>query len=154
MRPIRILYGAVALAVILGSPAKADEVKKLTYVTFSAPVQVPGVTLPAGTYRFELADPMVERGILEISSKDGKQHYAMLMTIPTDREKATDNPVVMFKETARGEPTAVQAWFYPGERMGQEFVYPRAQAMRIAEATHQAVRTASTASTLTVDEEG
>ena len=34
----------------------AAEVKRLTILTFTAPVQLPGVTLPAGKYRFEMAD--------------------------------------------------------------------------------------------------
>jgi len=67
----------------------------------------------------------------------------MLMTIPTERLKATDNPVVVFRETARGEPEAVQSWFYPGERMGQEFVYSAAQTKRIAELRRSSAASAS-----------
>jgi hypothetical protein len=147
MRPSRILYGVAALTLALSSPATATDVNRLTYVTFSGPVQVPGVTLPAGTYRFELADSVVDRSVLEISNQDGTKHYAMLLTMPIERLNASDEPIVLFKETARREPVAVQAWFYPGERAGQELVYPHDQAMRIAKATRQAVLSASTTST-------
>jgi hypothetical protein len=30
-------------------------------------------------------------------------------------------------------------WFYPGERIGNEFVYPKSMAMNIAKANHQSV---------------
>ena len=43
---------AIALAALIASPARADEWNKKTFLTFSGPVQVPGVTLPAGTYTF------------------------------------------------------------------------------------------------------
>jgi hypothetical protein len=33
----------------------------------------------------------------------------------------------------------VRVWFYPGETYGYEFAYPRAQALKIAKATHQPV---------------
>ena len=52
---MRTSLGMVAVAAMLFSvpaPARADENNKLTYFTFSKPVQLPGKTLPAGKYRF------------------------------------------------------------------------------------------------------
>ena len=37
--------------------AQAQPADYRTYFTFSAPVTLPGVTLPAGRYLFRLADP-------------------------------------------------------------------------------------------------
>jgi hypothetical protein len=45
---------------------------------------------------------------------------------------------VLFSE-ASGSPQAIKVWFYPGNRIGNEFVYPKSQAMRIAKETHQSV---------------
>jgi len=44
--------------------------------------------------------------------------------------------VVLFNETEAGTPAAVRAWFYPGETIGYEMVYPKNQAVKIAKATH------------------
>jgi hypothetical protein len=33
----------------------------------------------------------------------------------------------------------VKVWYYPGERIGNEFVYPKSMAMKIAKANHQSV---------------
>jgi hypothetical protein len=41
-----------------------------------------------------------------------------------------------FKERASGQPEAIRAWFYPGNRWGQEFVYPKARAIELAKRTH------------------
>jgi hypothetical protein len=130
---------ALALTALVAPAAHADEYNKLTYVTFSGAVQVPGATLPAGTYTFKLADPENSRRVIQIWNKDATHLYTTLLTIPNQRFQPTDKPVVLFKETASGEPQAVQAWFYPGDTFGEEFVYPKDQAMKIAKASHTPV---------------
>ena len=139
MRKWSIACGAAILAMSLAGTAHADEWNKLTYLTFSGPVQMPGVTLPAGTYRFELADPDSSRRVVRISDKDGSKSYGIFLSIPDQKLQPASDPVVMFKETPAGAPSAVQAWFYPGETYGYEFVYPHDQALKIARASHQSV---------------
>src|SRR4051794_27254277 len=56
MRLLKIAVCAFALAAFTAPRAHADEWNKKTFLTFSGPVQVPGTTLPAGTYMFKLAD--------------------------------------------------------------------------------------------------
>ena len=46
---------------------------------------------------------------------------------------------MLFAERASGVPQAIKVWYYPGDRIGDEFVYPKSQAMKIAKATHQRV---------------
>ncbi len=130
---------AAIVAAGLATAAHADDFTKLSLLTFSGPVDVPGITLPAGTYRFELADPTTGRRVVKVADKDGKKTYGMFISIPNQRMTPSDKPVVMFKEAAAGAPPAVQAWFYPGETFGYEFAYPHDQALKIAKATHQPV---------------
>ena len=135
----KIACGAAILAAGWAPAAHADEFTKLTLLTFSGPVDVPGITLPAGTYRFSLADPESGRRVVKISDKDGTRSYGMFLSIPNQRMTPADKPVVMFKEAAPGAPPAVQVWFYPGETYGYEFAYPHDQALKIAKAAHQPV---------------
>ena len=58
--------------------------------------------------------------------------YTTLLTIPDERMEASDQPVVLFAERPSGQAQAIKSWFYPDERIGQEFVYPKQQAMAIA----------------------
>ena len=117
---------AVALfAVIAPAPASGVTYDKLAYLTFSAPVQVPGVTLRAGTYRFHLANPETSRNVLQVLSSDGTVVYAMFHTIPDGRTALTDDPTVTYRETPAGVPPAVRSLFYGGEYRGYEFVYPK-----------------------------
>jgi len=154
MRILKTLLAAAAVALCVAAPARADESDKLTYLTFSKPVQLPGVTLPAGRYRFQLADTQESRRVIKIQSEDGKRQLAMLLTISNQLRDIPKDPVVMFSETAQGQPDAVKSWNYPGERIGYEFIYPSAQAMIIAHQTHQPVLAKDGDKIYRVDENG
>jgi hypothetical protein len=139
MRIFTAICGAVALAALAAPSAHADEWNKKTYLTFSAPVQLPGTTLPAGTYTFELAAPDTSRHVIRISEKDSGKNIGLFLTVPQDRLDPPNENLIMFAERPAGSPQAVQAWFYPGDRIGEEFVYPKAQAMQIAKANRKGV---------------
>jgi len=139
MRVLKVMCCAAALTVALAPGARADEWNKKTILTFSGPVQIPGATLPAGSYVFKLADIPGNRHVVQVFDKDEKKIYTTMLAVPNDRMEPSDEPVVLFAERASGSPQAVKAWFYPGDRIGNEFVYPKTQAMRIAKETHQSV---------------
>jgi hypothetical protein len=115
---------AVALLILASRSARADEHDQSMIFTFSGPVELPGLVLPAGTYQFKLAEPDTDRNIVEILSGDGSRVYATLVTIPDMRTTPTDKPVVTFDERAPTSPEAIQTIFYPGETTGMAFVYP------------------------------
>src|SRR6267142_3853159 len=139
MRVLKCLCGAAALTMLLAPGARADEWNKKTILTFSGPVQIPGATLPAGSYVFKLADISGNRHVVQVFDKDEKKIYTTILAIPNQRLDPSDKPVVLFSERASGSPQAVKVWYYPGETIGNEFVYPKTQAMRIAKETHQPV---------------
>src|SRR5882672_1294499 len=105
---LKTFIAAAALTAAVAAPARADESDKLTYLTFSKSVQLPGVTLPAGRYRFQLADTQESRRVIKVQSEDGKKQFAMLLSIPNQLRDIPKDAVVMFNETARGEPDAVR----------------------------------------------
>jgi hypothetical protein len=127
------------MAAFVVPPAHADEWNKLTYVTFSQPVQLPNVTLPAGTYTIKLADIWSDRNVVQVYSKDRSKIYGTFLAISDKRLEPTGQPVIMFKESAKGTPRAIQAFFYPGDTYGKAFVYPRHEAQMIAQANHEPV---------------
>lgn len=139
MRLVKAVCCAIALTAFLAPGARADEWNKKTILTFSGPVQIPGATLAAGTYVFKLADLNGNRHVVQVFDKDEKHIYGTILAIPDKRLQPTDDPVVMFAERPAGTPQAIRAWFYPGDTFGDEFVYPKSQAVRIAKASHQSV---------------
>ena len=130
---------------IFAPSAKADEWNRKTIITFSAPVEIPGVhltgwgVLPAGTYVFKILDSQSDRHIVQIFSQDEKTVYATILAIPNYRLKATSKTVMTFRERPAGEPEALRAWFYPGRNWGEEFVYPKSRAIEIAKETNTVV---------------
>jgi len=139
MRVVKALCCAAALVVCVAPGARADEFNKKTILTFSGPVQIPGATLAQGTYVFKLADLQGNRHVVQVFDKDEKKIYGTILAIPDQKLEPSDKPVVLFAERPAGTPQAIRAWFYPGETIGNEFVYPKSQAMRIAKETHQSV---------------
>jgi hypothetical protein len=129
------------LGAIFTPAARADDWDRKTTVTFSGPVEIPGVhlkgwgVLPAGTYVFKILDSQSDRHIVQIFNKEETTIYATILAIPNYRLKATDKTVITFRERAAGEPEALRAWFYPGRNWGEEFVYPKAKAMELAKST-------------------
>ena len=117
----------VVLVSALASGANAFTHDKRTYFTFSQPVALPGMTLPAGTYMFRLANPDTGRKVIQVANKEGTESFAMLHTIPAQRPDAPKDSEIRFRETAAGAPPAVGTYWYMGERIGYEFLYSKAQ---------------------------
>lgn len=146
LRMVATVVSCIALFGAMVSPsAKADTWDKKTVVTFSGPVEIPGVhlagfgVLPAGTYIFKILDSQSNRHIVQIFNEDGTKVYATILAIPNYRLKATDKTVVTFSERPVGQPEALRAWFYPGKNWGEEFVYAKAKAVELAKETNQIV---------------
>jgi hypothetical protein len=147
MRPVIALLCAAALFAVVAPGVRADDYNKLTYFTFSSPVQVPGATLPAGKYMFKLADPSSGRRAIQIWDADGKKLHTTLLTMSIQRTEIPKDPIVMFSEAPAGEAPAARSWFYEAERVGYEFVYPKEQAVKIARASNSPVLSTDESST-------
>jgi hypothetical protein len=148
MKLFKALTTVFSLALVgaaLTPAARADSYDNKTVVTFSGPVEIPGVhlkgwgVLPAGTYVFKLVDSQSDRHIVQIFSADEKTVYATILAIPNYRLKATGKTVITFRERPAGEPEALRAWFYPGKNWGEEFVYHKSVAIQIAQSNNSTV---------------
>ena len=133
------------MGAVVAPGAKADDWNRKTTITFSGPVEIPGVhltgwgVLPAGTYVFKILDSQSDRHIVQIFNQEETMIYATILAIPNYRLKATDKTVITFTERPAGEPEALRAWFYPGRNWGEEFVYPKAKAIELAKASNTPV---------------
>src|ERR1700752_1442668 len=104
---------AAALAVMLLVSASAQlraqggTANKRTFLTFSAPVQVPGTTLLAGTYVFRLANPNAQT-IWQVLDGRERRVLSTFYDVPSPRRttaelnRAGGKPVVIMGETAQG----------------------------------------------------
>ena len=115
---------SAALAILATSAPIAAAVgrlpKKTMYLSFNVPVALPGVTLGAGTYIFELADPSVPNVVRVLSRDRSRTHY-MGFTLPLTRPDA--GALVSLKETAASKPHPISAWWPYGGTRGHQFYY-------------------------------
>ena len=137
------VFTAAFLAAATSGSAQDSNINQRTNLTFSGPVQMPGVTLPAGKYVFRLADTSLHN-VMQVFDGDEKQIIGQWFFIPKNRtseeaNRADGKPVVMFKEMPEGMTPAIQYYFYPTDLTGKEFIYPKEQALKIAAATHESV---------------
>jgi len=120
-----LITTAISLAFLGGllvPNMRADEFDKMTKVTFSAPVQVSGTVLPAGTYVFKLLNSESERDIVQIFNADDTRLITSAMALPDFRETVSGKSSFTFDERPSGQPEALKAWFYPGDEYGEEFL--------------------------------
>ena len=152
MLSTRVFGLACAVAVfvcLMAAPVSAQPLDKRTLFTFSAPVTLPGVTLPAGQYLFRLADPNSSSKVVQVLNAEGTKPYGLFFTIAAERPEPAASPEVRFMETASGTPAAIRTWWYPGERRGYEFIFPKEQARRLAMGASQPVLTTDAQTTTT-----
>ena len=136
---IAIASGMLLAATIFVPLSWANEWNKSTVMTFNEPVEVPGRVLSAGTYVFKLADSQSDREIVQIFNRDQNKIFATILAIPDYRTNTAGKTIVRFEERPHDSPQAIEAWFYPGDKYGMEFVYPKTRAMELAKANNRPV---------------
>jgi hypothetical protein len=141
-KTLAALFCLVALCAFVVPTATADDWNRETIITFSGPVEVPGVgaqTLPAGTYVFKVLNSQADRHIVQIFNKDKTHVFTTILAIPNYRLHSTDKTVITFRERPAGQPEALRAWFYPGHEWGEEFVYAKPRAIELAKEVNEPV---------------
>lgn len=116
------------------TPATRD-----VYFTFSQPVMVPNQTLPAGKYLFRIAG--TGRNVVEIYSGDKSRMIQRVMAVQAARSDSPERAELRLIESTSDAPVAIGTWWYPLQRQGWEFVYPREQALKLAKSARQPILT-------------
>jgi len=129
------------LAIGLTPSLRADQWNKRTVMTVNEAIQVPNKVLPPGTYVVKLLDSPSNRHIVQIFNGDETEVLTTILAIPNYRLEPTGDTVFTFWEMPPGQPRALRAWFYPGDNFGQEFAYPKSEAVAIAAVSHAEIPT-------------
>lgn len=137
------VFTAAFLTTATSASAQDSNIDQRTNLTFSGPVQMPGLTLPAGKYVFRLADTALHN-VMQVFDANETHILGQWFFVPANRtseqqSEANGKPVVMFREMPEGVTPAIHYFFYPTDLTGKEFIYPKDQAVKIAAATHENV---------------
>jgi hypothetical protein len=123
-RPFRIVAVASLLALgILASAQAASPLSKKAYLTFSGPVRLPGVLLPAGTYTFEIVESS-RSDIVRVRDRNHTKVYFTAFTDLVDKPTgwAADKHVEL-GEARAGSAPPILVWYPFDDSMGRRFVY-------------------------------
>ena len=82
-----VLVSSVAIvAALLAARAASGNIPHTNYVTFSAPFALPGVSLPAGTYVFDVVSEG-SNDVVRVMNRDGSRVYLTQFTIRVQRPR-------------------------------------------------------------------
>ena len=90
-------------------------------LTFSGPVQVPGVSLGSGAYLFRFVAPST----IQVLKADRSMVYAMFFVSPTLRSEVTSDYAVTARRIKADAPPRIITLFLPETSRGYEFTYPK-----------------------------
>lgn len=131
---IGMSLAALMLTAALSTPAQASEWDHRTVFNISAPVEIPGRVLAAGTYVFKTVGDQMN--IVQILNKNEDRVVATMFAIPEEAAKTSTTSMLTLSETKKGTPEEIRAWFYPGDNIGWEFLYPHAGPYKQARIQH------------------
>jgi hypothetical protein len=137
-RIILLLAGLALFATFLAG----SEYDKRTVIRFNEPVIVAGVrtvTLEPGTYVVRLMNHDHNRNIVQFFNEREDHLYATVLAVPAYKVVPPPKTEFGFWETPRGNPIALRFWYPKGDNAGQEFVYPKGLAAKLAQDTGQTV---------------
>jgi hypothetical protein len=125
---------ALLLVIAIRLPVvHADDWNQTARFTFSQPVQIPGRVLPAGIYRFQLAEND-SRHLVQIFRED-RPLETTLYSVPRLRDGRNADPAITLASPVAAQPQTIVAWFFAGEKQGHELLYPRRENQELARAT-------------------
>jgi hypothetical protein len=117
---VRIGCATAALALMVAGSVMAFGVNHQNKLTFSRPVALPGVVLPAGSYTFDLASDTADVVVVRNRTKVFYMGFTSQVLRPT---WMPSGGLVMIGEAPANEAPPITAWYEIGGTIGHEFRY-------------------------------
>ena len=111
-------------------------------LTLSEPTEIPGQVLAPGKYVVKVLDIKNPRKVVQFMNENETTVIATVMAVPNYRVTTTGEGQFIYFQRAEGLPQAIKAWFYPANNFGIEFIYPKAEAVKLAETRKEEVYSA------------
>ena len=125
LRTSMFLVATLLLVVTSGAGPAAQGSPRTTTMTFSAPVRVPGVTLPAGTYSFEQLRSDSDRLTVQIYRTGPRRLVTTLMATPVTRDGGGGD--ITIAQSASSSVPLLRVWYQRGTQDGYAFIYAKSE---------------------------
>ncbi len=122
---VRTVCGIALLGVLATTSTGAiPNAHRTTYFTFPKDVSLPGVTLPAGNYVFEVLNPDTSADLVRVMNRQRSKTYALQFTRAIQRPASSGlRPTITLGEASKGAPQPIKTWFPQDDTIGREFIY-------------------------------
>ena len=119
-----VFTAAIALLALAAAAPSRAALGPGDRLTFSGPVALPGVVLPAGSYTFEIANPDSSLRVVRVTRRDtGRVYFAgFTRMIPRPVDLPADQ-LISLGEAPRGEAVPINVWYPSGRSQGHQFIY-------------------------------
>jgi len=122
-KSLKIALATGALALLVAASGHAWGFSHENRLTFSRPVALPGVVLPAGEYSFDVASPTALDVVVVRNQRSGKVLYmGFTNTVQRPRNMSANAPIA-FGEAPANEPRPISTWYEIGNSTGHQFLY-------------------------------
>ena len=125
-----MVYVAMVFSFVFQEPYAPEWNKKST-LAVERQVEFPGIVLEPGVYTVRLQEKGEKRSRVQILNQTETQILATVVAVPDHRVRPNDSEFTFHEVKAAG-PAPIQSWFYSGDFVGLEFVYPKPRAKDIA----------------------
>jgi hypothetical protein len=122
-KSLRIAFATALLAMVVGASGHAGSFNHDNRLTFSRPVALPGVVLPAGEYSFDVASPTSLDVVVVRNQRSGKVLYMGFTNIVQRPKTLSNDTPITFGEAPANEPRPISTWYEIGQAMGHQFLY-------------------------------
>ncbi|HEV2709484.1 MAG TPA: hypothetical protein VGU67_04655 [Edaphobacter sp.] len=130
---MRIRFGAICAVIFFTMTPlfAASPGNSVANFTLSNSSNIPGTTLPAGRYTIHVVNRLADRFIVQVDSASGDLH-ATFIGVPNSKLPKPSTPgMVNWSNSANGAEY-LKGWCFPGTSSVVEFVYPKSDAVAIA----------------------
>ena len=138
LRSLSLLAGIGLISLISAPLASGDQAWRTT-LRLSEPTEIPGKILPAGDYVIKVVNTKETRSIVQFLDTKEAEVMATVLAVPNYRVPVPESTEFVYFRRAEGMPPALKSWVYPGNNYGVEFVYPKPEALTLAEKTMEPV---------------
>ena len=122
-RSFVVACGAL-LGLALGAGTVSATLGSVEHLTFNRPVGLPGITLAAGSYSFEVLDTMSGSGVVCVRDRATGKPLFLGLTQRVERPAGSGTGrSVVFGEAPRGMVPPIIAWYPNGDSSGRQFLY-------------------------------
>lgn len=113
-----IVTGLVLGSFAIAASGRASDIARTEYLTMNRAVAIPGVVLPAGTYKFEVIAGHVD--LVRVTDRATNRVLYTGFTEVVRRHNRSKESLTL-GEAPQGEPLPIKAWFADGDLRGNEF---------------------------------